>query len=354
VRYTSTVLPIAVSVALSTIQCVYMAHNAGDDFDVRMSMLGDGTVTMIAALFGSPFGMTVFIGHPALKEGKAQGGYLLLTSAFFGVISFCGFSKLILTLVSIDSLNPVLLFVGAVVCCDTLSTTPIRHYPAFIIGLMPSLCDWASELGPAADVLHNGTVVYAVQPAMAGVLLLKGGAMLVSVMWTASLVCMIDRLYLQMAFWTALAALLSLVGLVHNDKMGWYTASHDKGWRFAVGYGSIALSALAFKLLQMRGILDSPYTDDVEEEDLDVKVAYRSSLYDPKYQTVRDQSISSFITGSTVNSRKRRTRSHSLTELDGVSYERFNKPLNEPLRDCSLDDERLIDDERLTRASLPY
>ncbi len=31
--------------------------------------------------------------------------------------------------------------------CISLYTT-LRHYAAFIVGLMPSICDWASNLGP--------------------------------------------------------------------------------------------------------------------------------------------------------------------------------------------------------------
>jgi len=209
-------------------------------------------------------------------------------------------------------LNPVLLFVGAVVCCDTLSTTPIRHYAAFILGLMPSLCDWASSLGPAIHATFNATTVIAGKTVVAPVLVLvnatsvslngqilatassmqgvermKGGAMLVSVVLTASLVCMIDRLYLQMAMWTSAASLLSLCGLMHAEKMGWYTAAGDSGWRFAAGYGLVACSALVLHALQsLEWGVEPPVIDEPEEIEA-VKVAYRSSLYDPRHQKQR-------------------------------------------------------------------
>jgi hypothetical protein len=112
----------------------------------------------------------------------------------------------------------------------------------------------------------------------------------------------VDRLYLQMAIWTALASLLSLCGLMHGSQLGWYTAKDDIGWQFAAGYGFVALSALVLWVLQIRGVMEKPFGDEEEEED--VKVAYRSSLYDPRHQKKRGES---------------RVRSSSMTILESGS-----------------------------------
>jgi len=113
-----------------------------------------------------------------------------------------------------------------------------------------------------------------------------------------------DRLYLQMALWTGLAALLSLIGLMHNERMGWYTASSDTGWRFAAGYGIVCASAFLMWLMQTQGLVEAPFIEVSEEEK--VTVAYRSSMYDPKHKRVRH----SFISDNS------RLRSASMTLLD--------------------------------------
>ena len=65
--YIPVVFPVALTVSVGTIQCREVAAKAGDAYNLRASMLGDGLATVIAAMFGSPFGMTVFIGHPGFK-----------------------------------------------------------------------------------------------------------------------------------------------------------------------------------------------------------------------------------------------------------------------------------------------
>ncbi len=58
--------------------------------------------------------------------------------AFF-IICFFGFAAPILAVVSIESLNPIIVFIGLIVGFDTLDVTPKRHYAAFLIGLAPGL-----------------------------------------------------------------------------------------------------------------------------------------------------------------------------------------------------------------------
>merc|ERR1719240_191252 len=72
------IFPVALTVSVGTIQCREVAAKAGDDYNLRWSMLGDGLGTIVAALFGSPFGMTVFIGHPGFKAMGAKLGYNFL------------------------------------------------------------------------------------------------------------------------------------------------------------------------------------------------------------------------------------------------------------------------------------
>lgn len=47
----------------------------GDAYPVTECMVVDGIGTMIASLFGSPFGTVMYFGHPAHKKSGAKTGY---------------------------------------------------------------------------------------------------------------------------------------------------------------------------------------------------------------------------------------------------------------------------------------
>merc|ERR1712209_335323 len=62
------ILPIAFAAATGTLMNVISAKKAGDSYGPVETMVSDGVGTIIAALFGTPFGTSVYIGHPAYKK----------------------------------------------------------------------------------------------------------------------------------------------------------------------------------------------------------------------------------------------------------------------------------------------
>ena len=55
-------------------------------------MFGDDLTTIVAAPFGSSFGMTVFISHFGVKQVGAKIGYNVLCGIAFVVLCFTGFA----------------------------------------------------------------------------------------------------------------------------------------------------------------------------------------------------------------------------------------------------------------------
>lgn len=47
----------------------------GDAYPVTESMVADGLGTMLASLFGLPFGTVMYFGHPAYKKSGAKSGF---------------------------------------------------------------------------------------------------------------------------------------------------------------------------------------------------------------------------------------------------------------------------------------
>merc|ERR1712146_818551 len=75
--------------------CLVSAKQAGDPYPVRTSMVFDGFGTCLAALFGSPFGTCLYIGHPAYKRNGAKNGYSLMNGLIYFVLSWFGVLALI-------------------------------------------------------------------------------------------------------------------------------------------------------------------------------------------------------------------------------------------------------------------
>jgi len=127
------------------------------------------------------------------------------------------------------------------------------------VGLIPSLASWALLL-VETSVRKAGKTLFEVVPAFGsdlyihGVIALNQGFLLSAMVLAAVLVFVIEREFLRAAGWTAAAAALSAVGLIHaydltpsgvQNKFG-LAAAPD----FALMYG---LSAGFLVLLHMAG-----------------------------------------------------------------------------------------------------
>mmetsp|Transcript_18133 Transcript_18133/g.28886 ORF Transcript_18133/g.28886 Transcript_18133/m.28886 type:complete len:590 (-) Transcript_18133:191-1960(-) len=274
--YIGLIIPVGLTVAVGTIQCVELAKTAGDTYNVRWSMLGDGLATIVAACFGSVFGMTVFIGHPAFKAMGARVAYNALTAAVFIVVCFTGLSAMVLGIVAIEALNPILLFVGIIVCVDTLHITPKRHYAAFILGLLPAVCNWAGEKAEA--------LVRAAAPEVAqtldfqdptawrlwgadlhGLYLLGSNYLVSSIVLCCMMLFTVDRNFPLAAFWALVGAICSLFGFMHSIELGAWVKPHDYGWRFCVGYTSVAALFGLLYVGQRYGFVEPPFEDEGEK-----------------------------------------------------------------------------------------
>lgn len=155
--YLGIVIPIGISATATTLMCLVSAKNAGDPFPVRETMIVDGIGTMIASLFGSPFGTVVYIGHPAYKRSGAKTGYSLINGAIYLILSWFGILALLQSIVNQATIGPIVLFVGKwlrkrcasrpflTLCSpafsfspglmineEALNFIPARHYPAYV------------------------------------------------------------------------------------------------------------------------------------------------------------------------------------------------------------------------------
>jgi len=229
--YIAVTVPVAFTVSVGTIQCQQLAASVGDEYSLRASMLGDGIATIIAALCGSPYGMTVFIGHSAFKGMGAQIGYNLLGAAAMVIVAFTGLTSVLLAAIPVQALNPILLFVGLAVCTDALRETPERHWAAFLLSLVPAFCNWACQQaqsfgrvicahqpgGCAVDVDAGGAWTLDPTGSLRGLYALGQGYLLTSIYLAGMLVFCIDREFTSAGIYALVAAASASCGLIHSE-----------------------------------------------------------------------------------------------------------------------------------------
>jgi len=247
----SVILPVAFVGAVNTLVSVYSAHEAGDRFSIRECLIVDGLTTVVAALFGSPFGTCVFVGHP---QYKAQGGRIYYS--FINCVAFCflaatGLFVTVNALIPPFAIAPVILFVGLAINQDAFACIPERHIPAGIIGLFPSVADWIIAEWP-----HGAEPPEALAA-------LANGAILVSILWTALSVFVVDRKFQHAAAWSCVGAALSAFGLIHQKKadLTFRTFARGAGTgsfgtspsAFCLGYVTLSVAFGALALLQSLG-----------------------------------------------------------------------------------------------------
>merc|ERR1719446_6721 len=207
--YIGTVFPVALAAAAGTLMNVLSAEQVGERYGVTETMISDGFGTMVGAFFGTPFGTSVYIGFPAYKKMGAGISYSLINCALFFMFAVFGVFAVIQAIVPFVAVAPLIFFVGLMICQEAMAAAPVRQYPAFIFGLIPSTADWAVTSGVNFASVGN-TSFY-------GVAALKPGAILLSMILTTLSVHAIDRNYVHAAVWSVLAAFLSAFGLLHQD-----------------------------------------------------------------------------------------------------------------------------------------
>lgn len=165
------------------------------------------------------------------------------------------------------------MFVALMVNEDALDYIPPRHYAAYIIGIFPSIYDWAVNAssrsplqGFSEDGLEYNTNLTGTD-SWYGVLAFKHSSLLVSMFWTTIIVKTIDRKWIHLFWSCVVAALFSLLGIIHAPTAGfaslrephWEQCSteecwqHAQQWMFVVAYVSMGATALILDLLRRFG-----------------------------------------------------------------------------------------------------
>ncbi len=266
--YVSVILPMGLFNVVGSLQNIESAEAAGDLYPTRPSLAVNGLGTLAAALFGSCFPTTIYIGHPGWKALGARAGYSILNAAFFTAICASGTLAWIAWAVPIDAGMAIVLWIGMVITAQAFQATPRGHAPAVVVGLLPGVAAWGALLLKnglrAAGVGSPGDPVFGPQLLDTflasdtwahGAFALEQGFIFTAMILSAATVSIIERRFGAAAVWCGIAAGLSAVGLLHSYQ--WTPAdtavSLAPAWPWASGYCAMALVFLAARWLTRPG-----------------------------------------------------------------------------------------------------
>jgi hypothetical protein len=117
---------------------------------------------------------------------------------------------------------------------------PPRHYAAYIIGIFPSIYDWTVNVAFRSPQLAQDGFYSSTYPVgsggFIGVLAWKRGSLLVSMLWVAMIVMVLDRKWVTATIWALISALFAVVGIIHVPQAGFdefSTPTYEQCWKSA-------------------------------------------------------------------------------------------------------------------------
>jgi AGZA family xanthine/uracil permease-like MFS transporter len=249
-HYLAIILPMSLLDTLVSLQILESVKLAGEDYPTMPSLLTNGLATLCAASFGSPFPTTLYFGHMAYKDQGARSGYSILSGAAVALLCLTGLVSSVLRFVPLEVVAIVVVWLGLLMVGQAFQDVPRRHSVAVAFGLLPMLAAWGLSLATLA-ITKSGSTLYQIAPRFGtelpiyGIIAMSQGAILVSMVWAATLALVFDWKFLTAALWMALGAALSSFGLIHaytlspqgvENRLGWFVAP-----AFTFSYGAAAL-----------------------------------------------------------------------------------------------------------------
>jgi AGZA family xanthine/uracil permease-like MFS transporter len=209
------ILPFALATVVGGIDCTESAAAAGDEYDTRSVLLTEGVASLVAGLLGGVIQTTPYIGHPAYKKMGGRAAYTLATALFVGGVGCFGGFSLLFHWLPLAAMFPILVFVGLEITAQSFHATPVRHYPALALAVMPALAYLVlitvnQALGPTRDPMPDAVGLTQTLRCLAG------GFIVTSLLWASALAVLIDGRLVASAAYFAVAGALALVGVIHS------------------------------------------------------------------------------------------------------------------------------------------
>jgi AGZA family xanthine/uracil permease-like MFS transporter len=223
--FLSVIVPMGLFNVIGSLQNIESAEAAGDCYDTRSSLAINGVGTIVAAMFGSCFPTTIYIGHPGWKGLRARAGYSTLNGIAVAAICLSGTVGLIGHIVPIEAGIAIVLWIGIIMTAQAFQATPKDHAPAVAIGLFPAIAAWGWTVAQGTFIAAGGKTAqellvsdHAVQVngfLIHGMIVMERGYIFTCMILAAIAAFLIDRKFYTATVWSVVAAAFAFVGLTH-------------------------------------------------------------------------------------------------------------------------------------------
>jgi AGZA family xanthine/uracil permease-like MFS transporter len=123
----------------------------------------------------------------------------------------------------------IILWIGVIITAQAFGATQPRYHVAVVVGIFPGLAAWimvliksiVSATGTPLDAGLEG-LAHSAGAFIGGGFALEQGFLYSAMIWSAMVVCIVDREWTRAAVWSGVGALLALSGLMHSFR---YTGS---------------------------------------------------------------------------------------------------------------------------------
>jgi len=262
--YFAIIVPMGLFNLVGSLQNLESAEAAGDRYPVVPSLAVNGGGSIVAALFGSCFPTTIYIGHPGWKAMGARAGYSVLNAVFVTLVCLTGTLAWITWVVPVDAGMAIVLWIGIVITAQAFQATPSAHAPAVVMGILPGVAAWGAVMAKNGlraagfgnpDSPFDAQLVEAFQGSdtwIDGAFALEQGFIFTAMILASATVLIIERKFTIAGIWLLVAAALASTGLMHGyrwtvgdtvlDVFAPWNHPERMGW--ALGY--LAMAAVLF------------------------------------------------------------------------------------------------------------
>jgi AGZA family xanthine/uracil permease-like MFS transporter len=249
---------------VGSLQNVESAEAAGDPYPTLPSLAVNGLSTVVAAMLGSCFPTTLYIGHPGWKALGARAGYSILNGIFVAFVTLSGTLGWMVWAVPIDAGIAIVVWIGIIISAQAFQAVPDNHAPAVVVGILPGIAAWgvlmakaglhAAGVGDPGGLPFSDSLLDAFQRSdvwMRGGFALDQGFIFTAMILSAGTAMIIERHFLRAAAWFGAGAVLSALGLMHSWRLtpGDAVMHLAPAWPYAAGYAFVAALLAAAPLL---------------------------------------------------------------------------------------------------------
>lgn len=266
IGHLSVIIPMGLFNLIGSLQNIESAEAAGDRYNTATSLAVNGIGTITAALFGSCFPTTIYIGHPGWKGLGARAGYSTLNGVVIVALCLTGTVGVMNALIPREAGASIVLWIGIVITAQAFAACSKEHAPAVAVGLFPAIVAWGLNLVQATFFIAGGKTMQEILTSSSGIelqgyllepmIIIDRGYIFTCMILSAISAFLIDRKFFTAGVWALIGAVFAVLGLTHafqlvgnvfdflyifsEPRAGWLAY---RAWPVAIGY---LLSAAMF------------------------------------------------------------------------------------------------------------